>query len=224
MFYLIYKITNTVNNKIYIGKHKTKNKEDGYMGSGTVLKRAFEKYGVDKFVKEILYEFSSEEEMDNMERLIVDDDFIKREDTYNVMVGGSGGFGFINNNNLNNSANNHYMAENKRLEMLKNDDEFKKRFSEAVKSGLTEEIIKQISESLKKTWKENGFPWTGRSHTEYTKRKIGEKNRTNHIGDKNSQYGTMWICNTNTNENKKIKNTDTIPGGWKKGRIINKSL
>ena len=44
MFYLIYRITNKINNKIYIGFHKTKNKDDGYMGSGKYLNRAYEKY------------------------------------------------------------------------------------------------------------------------------------------------------------------------------------
>jgi hypothetical protein len=37
-------------------------------------------------------------------------------------------------------------------------------------------------------------------------------------GDKNSQYGTMWI--TNNKISKKIKKIDKIPRGWKKGRIL----
>jgi hypothetical protein len=35
-------------------------------------------------------------------------------------------------------------------------------------------------------------------------------------GEKNSQFGTMWI--TNGIESKKIKKDDLIPEGWKKGR------
>ena len=34
----------------------------------------------------------------------------------------------------------------------------------------------------------------------------------------NSQYGTMWICNIELEQNKKIKKIDSIPEGWIKGR------
>ena len=40
MYYYLYKITNKINQKVYIGVHTTSNMEDGYMGSGKYLKRA----------------------------------------------------------------------------------------------------------------------------------------------------------------------------------------
>ena len=62
MFYTIYKITNNVNGKYYIGKHQTKDLNDGYMGSGKFIKRAIEKYGVKNFTKEIIHVFDNEKD------------------------------------------------------------------------------------------------------------------------------------------------------------------
>jgi hypothetical protein len=90
---LIYKITNIVNNKIYIGCHQTYEINDKYMGSGDILKKALIKYGIDKFIKEILYDFETPEEMFLMERTIVNAEFVKRKDTYNIKIGGLGGWG-----------------------------------------------------------------------------------------------------------------------------------
>ncbi len=40
MYYTVYKITNQINGKIYIGSHKTNDLNDRYMGSGKYLIRA----------------------------------------------------------------------------------------------------------------------------------------------------------------------------------------
>lgn len=89
-YHIVYKTTNTVNNKIYVGMHSTDNINDRYMGSGWILKNAIKKYGRDKFVKEVLYVYSNRQEARQMESLIVDEDFCKRLDTYNTAVGGMG--------------------------------------------------------------------------------------------------------------------------------------
>jgi hypothetical protein len=49
MFYYFYKITNKINGKYYYGVHSTNNIEDGYMGSGVVITKAYEKYGIGNF-------------------------------------------------------------------------------------------------------------------------------------------------------------------------------
>lgn len=92
--YYIYKTTNIINNKIYIGKHSSANMElDSYFGSGIYINKAIKKYGKSNFKREILYQFDNEEDAYLMESKIVNEDFIKRSDTYNVQCGGTGSKG-----------------------------------------------------------------------------------------------------------------------------------
>jgi len=97
--YLVYKITNNLNGKIYIGQHQTDNLEDGYMGSGKHLLNSIRKNSEINFSKDILFDFDNFEDMNNKEIELVNEKFIKRDDNYNQVVGGSnGGFfkkGFI---------------------------------------------------------------------------------------------------------------------------------
>ena len=71
-YHYIYKITNLINGKIYIGQHTTSNLDDGYMGSGKILIRAIKKYGVENFRKEIQGFYEDIDELNYMERLFVD--------------------------------------------------------------------------------------------------------------------------------------------------------
>ena len=93
LYYTVYKITNLINGKFYIGKHATTNLNDGYMGSGRLITKAIKKYGVDNFTKEILHIFTTETEMNESEKQLV----VLCENSYNLCPGGSGGFGYINN-------------------------------------------------------------------------------------------------------------------------------
>ena len=92
MHYLVYKVTNIQNGMIYVGKHQTTDIYDVYLGSGTYLRKAIAKYGTSSFKKEILFDFNSEKEMLDKEREIVNEDFVKRRDTYNCVIGGQGVF------------------------------------------------------------------------------------------------------------------------------------
>ncbi len=88
MYHIVYKITNILNKKVYIGKHSTKNPHDSYMGSGTALKRAIRKYGKANFTKKILHAFSREQDAYDKEAEIVNESFVLSKNTYNLMTGG----------------------------------------------------------------------------------------------------------------------------------------
>ena len=90
MNHYIYKITNNVNGKIYVGKRSCKCdiQDDKYFGSGTRLKYAIKKYGKQNFTKTIIDTCDTLEQVYELERFIVDAEFIKRTDNYNLVIGG----------------------------------------------------------------------------------------------------------------------------------------
>ena len=89
-YYGIYKITNKVNGKMYIGQHITDDLDDGYMGSGAIVKKALKKYGEDAFTKEWLEFAENAEDLNYLERMYVDEEWLVRPDTYNLVLGGGG--------------------------------------------------------------------------------------------------------------------------------------
>lgn len=208
-FYIIYQIRNKENNKIYVGMHKTTYIEDGYFGSGRWIKAAVRKYGQDKFEKEILHVYSSFNEMIKKEAEIVDEDFCKRCDTYNIKVGGRGGFEYINKNNINNSNKDFKSIYKnlsdllrgvpKPLHAIKMRESYQKGRKPAGCSLMTSEMNKR-----------------SRSPEAILKKKATMAGKRK--GSENSQFNTMWI--TNDIDNKKIKKDQPIPLGWRKGRRL----
>lgn len=213
MIHTIYKITNIKNGKIYIGKHSCEEIDDDYFGSGKLIKLAIKKYGIENFKKEILYIYDSEIEAYEMEKNIVNEDFLKRNDVYNLIKGGDS-FESINSD----IELRKYKNKKAALSMNKiiwNDDDFIERKKES-----SSKLFKKLH-SLGILKAPN---WKGKKHKEETKRKIGEKNSINQKGEKNSQYGTCWVYKDDLG-NKKIKKEelkDYLLKGWKKGRIIKK--
>ena len=218
MYYTVYKITNLIDNKIYIGVHITSNLNDDYMGSGKILIRSVKKYGIQNFKKEILFIFDSPKDMFEKESEIVNEEFVKRPDTYNIKCGGHGGWDYVNILGLN-----YTVEKNNRITGFKNvDPEVRKQWIEITKYKIKQNWT-DIRNGLKVDRHPNRRTFLGKKHTDETKEKMSRTKKSigYGIGEKNSQFGTCWI--TNGIDNKKIKITDIdlyTKDGWKKGRNI----
>ena len=215
MFYYLYKITNLVNGKIYVGVHKAKSMDDGYMGSGKVIKSAIEKYGLENFRKDILETFENAEAMYAREKEVVNDEFLLREDVYNLRRGGNGGFDYINSQGKNVTFKKQWELDPTlhrrsieralaRQRELMTDPEYRANYSK-----IRSEAHKGLQTFL------------GKSHTLDSRAKISAAMQIAQAGEKNSQFGTCWI--NNGIDAKKIKKEEIqhwLDLGWSKGRKL----
>ena len=139
VYYTVYKITNTVNQKSYIGAHKTNNLDDDYLGSGIAITRAVKKYGRDAFKKEILEILPTEKEMYEREKQLV----TLHEMSYNMTLGGKGGFAHIDTRGDNNVMRKNPQAKEKVRHALKNirkNKQVKERLDEISRTNIKKAI------------------------------------------------------------------------------------
>lgn len=159
MIYYFYKITNNINGKYYYGVHHTENINDGYMGSGVLLWRAYNKYGQENFTKEIVKYFNSSEEMYDYERQVVNEDEVKNKQCYNVSIGGGGNY----------------------LKSLSDEQmtEYRKKMSNTIKEKFNTPEYKEKFSELTRGEKN---PMFGRHHSEESKKKMRDAKLGKKIG------------------------------------------
>lgn len=146
MYYTIYKTTNLINDKYYIGKHQTENPNDSYYGSGKALKNAIKIYGKINFKKEILFIFDNEDDMNKKEKELITEEFVSSKQTYNLGIGGEGGAQF--------NGKKHSDETKEKLRLItigkKLSDETKNKISESLKNRVcSEETRKKLSNAAK---------------------------------------------------------------------------
>lgn len=91
----IYRITNLINGKTYIGKRTSQVDNvncDNYWGSGNLIRLAEQKYGLENFKGEVLkYGFFTVEEINNLEEEFISAERTNGHGEYNIAKGGDGG-------------------------------------------------------------------------------------------------------------------------------------
>lgn len=170
MYYYVYRISNKLNGKFYIGCHQTSNLNDNYMGSGKKLLLSIAKHGISNFEKEILKFFPSREEMLEYEKTLVTSELLANKLCYNLKVGGEGGFDYLNRTGLNKTGvkKRNYKEIAEKVKKTKSSrtyivsEEIRKKISIANKNR-NPEINKRVSNAL-----------TGRKLTEDHKKKISQ--------------------------------------------------
>lgn len=200
-YHFIYKTTNLLNNKYYLGMHSTNDLNDNYIGSGTHLWHAIRKYGKKNFKIEILEFLSSREELVKREKQVINEDLLKDKSCMNLKVGGEGGL-----SNKEHAYKFHSAGGKSTIQLLhkkfRTDPEYR------------QSNINKISNALKG----RVGTFKGKTHSNQTKSLISQVMKGKGIANKNSQFGTMWI--TNGKQNKKVRIGELIEKGWIEGRKI----
>ena len=244
MFGYIYETINLINGKKYIGKHKSKEFDKNYYGSGTYLKKALEKYGKENFSIKIIEEISNDKDYKYLSERecswIEATNAVKSDKYYNNSYGGENeGWSGVNKaiKNTGNypsrfSGKHHSIKSKEKIsDKLKGrpspmkgkylHEETKHKISKSCKEAMTSEVRAKISNSLK-----GKSPWNkGKKMSEETKRKISESckevlNRPD-IKEKLSKKASIGFKQYYKNKENVSPSKGTV---WINNGIINKRI
>lgn len=213
MYYTVYRTTNLVNDKVYIGIHCTEDPNDSYLGSGYQLRSAIRKYGRDSFKKEVLYIFDNPTEMAAKEAELVTQEFVDRHDTYNLALGGYQADSWY-------QARKNITPEQFRLRSVRGNEVLSallktSEYHRAVQRRNGERFCRHLHARglVKKA------PFTGMKHSAETIQKMRVAKKGRYDGHANPSFGTFWVCKEGTP--KKIQSSELdsyLALGWKRGR------
>lgn len=184
MEHFIYKITNTLNGRFYIGMHSTKNSNDGYLGSGKRIKAEVNKYGKENFRKEIVERVPSRKILKEREAEIVNAELLSNPLCLNLVFGGEGGWETYNTNS--DLQRDKAIRGHEKQRLLKETNpEWADKRSESCRKATTQRHRDGIMPPPP--------DWSGKTHKEESKIAIGKKNSEHQTGAGNSQFGKCWV-------------------------------
>lgn len=198
----IYKITNLLNNKVYIGQaqdieERWKQHKKGYTDKTNIIYRAIRKYGVENFSFEVIEECSIEE-LSKKEIFYIEQykSYIGWKDNwgYNMTLGGDGARGHIPTKETKQKISDANKGKNHPLYGKTHTEEAKQKISEALKGRrFSEETLQKMRKSKSKSNSHS------HSHSEETLQKMSEVKKGNkHSAKKvvcgNKMFNSLREC------------------------------
>lgn len=201
--HFVYKTVCVITGKYYIGVHSTLLLEDGYLGSGTRLKRSVKKYGPENHTREILRFFDTSLGAYSYEEALVTQELIESDLLcMNLKPGGLGGW----KDTRSETQRARWEKGNKVLTTLRTTNpEWVKKFSESRSISNTKSYLTGTRNATGAVMGELRAEMTRRASRPEAKEKriTSFKVIAHQKGERNSQFGTCWV--SNRTETKKIR-------------------
>lgn len=227
MFFYLYQVQNLINGKIYVGVHRSKTLTNSYLGSGTVIKRAVQKYGKHNFTKTILETFDSVTAMFEREKQVVNEEFLARTDVYNLRIGGAGGFDYLMSNLEQFTGYSGIQERNRAISPFcaggDRANEIRLKAMQSVMSSKSWTAAQLWALEHPEESKRARTPGRVAALSEESKQKRKDSYARNkhQQGSKNSQFGKCWITKDGTNKSIRLSEVDEwIQRGWHRGREL----
>ena len=211
-YHFIYKTTNLLNGRYYIGMHSTDDMNDGYMGSGIYLRRSLNKHGTRNHKREILEYCKTRQELKSREEEIVNLNEIAKKECMNLRVGGSGSrYIRVTSDETRKKLSESHKGQIPWIKGKTHSEETRRKLSEAGKGRkLSVDHKQKITNWNEQRW--NTISDTDRqymkskfihnvSHSEESKQKMSKA----HMGKKLSEEHKQKISNANKNRSEETR-------------------
>lgn len=233
MYGYIYLTTNLINNKKYIGQHKSEIFDPNYRGSGKRIKKAIQKYGIDNFSTVPIEKCVDKMDLDNKEKYYISlYNAVTDKNYYNIALGGSGAQVLFQTDETKRKISLANKGKKRTEEM---NVRMRKRVSgtKAMNNGI---IYKMIQPEDVKDYLSNGWKFgrlnaqVGRKDTTETRQKKSlalkgrrhSKEHSTKMRETKLRQKRHWY--TNGTKNLLISEYDVVPVGYKRGKTVSDNL
>lgn len=210
----IYRTTCLVTGKFYVGMHSTDNIDDGYLGSGKILRYSINKHGAENHRRDIVEMCSSRDVLKQREKEIVNETLLADPLNMNLKYGGEGGFEHIHASRAN--------LNSPKFQQYRNSGALAQNGRNALRTRVTSQ-----SECSRRAWKNKRDNMHAASKVGLAamqtprareKRKQTMLERAHAKGERNSQFGTCWVTNGTAIKIPLKQLDEFISKGYRRGR------